>query len=236
MNTENRKRLIRDVASILKNPLTDNGIYYTHDEENMLVGYAMIIGPDDGVYSHGYYFFKFNFPENYPYSPPKVTFYGSNSKIRFHPNLYRNGKVCLSILNTWRGEGWTSCQNIKSVLITIVSLLDKKPLLHEPGITEKHRDFNNYNQIIEYSNYRYSLLGMLYEENIMSEFIGFFSLIKTTFFQNYENIIKNLEKLETSKKNNNNETISITIYSITEHIDYKSLKEEIKNMYYLLKE
>lgn len=56
-----------------------------------------------------------------------------------HPNMYKNRKVCVSILNTWRGEQWSGCQTIKSVLLTLMSLLDSKPLLNEPGITEKIR-------------------------------------------------------------------------------------------------
>ena len=60
---------------------------------------------------------------------------------RFHPNLYRNGKVCLSILNTWKGEQWTSCQTIRSILLTLITLFHNKPLLNEPGFTEKSSDF-----------------------------------------------------------------------------------------------
>jgi ubiquitin-protein ligase len=51
-------RLIKDIKEIILHPLTDNGIYYSHDEENMLKGYAMIVGPDDTPYFGGYYFFE----------------------------------------------------------------------------------------------------------------------------------------------------------------------------------
>jgi ubiquitin-conjugating enzyme E2 Z len=235
MNNNNKRRLIHDISFILKNPLTNDGIYYTHDEEDMLVGYAMIIGPRDSVYSYGYYFFKFHFSENYPYSPPVVKFYGADANIRFHPNLYRNGKICLSILNTWKGEGWTSCQNIQSILITILSLLDNKPLLHEPGITEQHKDFNNYNELIQYSNYNCSLLKMIYEENVHSQFISFYSLIKKTFFENYKDIIEKLEKFENTE--NDNKIINVKIYgSMNGTINYKALKDKIIETYNLLKE
>ena len=53
------KRLAKDVKDIIKTPLTDNGIYYVHDENDILKGYALIIGPPDTPYSGGYYFFKF---------------------------------------------------------------------------------------------------------------------------------------------------------------------------------
>ena len=44
------KRLLQDVKQIIKNPLNDNGIYYIHDDTDMLKGYALIIGPEDTPY------------------------------------------------------------------------------------------------------------------------------------------------------------------------------------------
>ena len=94
--------------------------------------------------------FEFKFPANYPVSPPKLTYLTNDGSTRFHPNLYRNGKVCLSVLNTWRGEGWTSCQTIRSILLILVTLFHNKPLLNEPGIKESHHSFIPYNKIITY--------------------------------------------------------------------------------------
>ena len=50
MNAKNRKRLLKDVIDIVKHPLNKDGIYYQHDQTNMLKGYAMIIGPSDTIY------------------------------------------------------------------------------------------------------------------------------------------------------------------------------------------
>ena len=55
MNVQNKKRLVKDISNIIKDPLTEQGIYYIHDEENMLEGYAMIIGPEDSIYEYGVY-------------------------------------------------------------------------------------------------------------------------------------------------------------------------------------
>ena len=44
---DNVKRLLNDVKDIILSPLHDNGIYYIHDDEDMLKGYAMIIGPEE---------------------------------------------------------------------------------------------------------------------------------------------------------------------------------------------
>ena len=51
-------RLLRDVKSIMKNPLTSHGIYYVHCESDMYKGYAMIIGPPESPYEDGFYFFE----------------------------------------------------------------------------------------------------------------------------------------------------------------------------------
>ena len=102
ITTQTQKRLISDITNLYKNPLNEQGIYYIHDDENMLKGHAMIIGPQDTPYEDGMYFFEFTFPYDYPINPPKVIFLNCDGKTRFNPNLYRNGKVCLSVLNTWR--------------------------------------------------------------------------------------------------------------------------------------
>lgn len=107
---ETIQRLIKDVRQIIKNPLIEQGIYYVHDETNMMKGYAMIVGPSDTPYFGGFYFFEFTYPADYPHSPPRVNYCTNGDNIRFNPNLYCSGKVCISLLNTWRGDQWTSCQ------------------------------------------------------------------------------------------------------------------------------
>jgi ubiquitin-protein ligase len=127
----------------------------------MLKGKALIIGPSDTPYADGFYFFRFYFPPNYPHAPPKVEFCTSDGYTRFNPNLYRTGKVCLSILNTWRGEPWSGCQTISSVLLALCTILNDEPLLNEPGVTKSHRDFATYNEIIKYKNIEVAIFGML---------------------------------------------------------------------------
>ena len=124
------KRLISDIKEITLNPLTKDGIYYKHDESNMLCGYALIIGPIDTPYQYGNFLFKFIFPYNYPHAPPHVTYHTNDGVTRFNPNLYTNGKVCISLLNTWQGEQWTGCQTITSILLVLSTLLNDKPLLN----------------------------------------------------------------------------------------------------------
>ena len=61
----------------------------------------MIIGPNDTPYEGGFYFLDIVFFQDL--DPPKADIYDSNQEVRFNPNLYKNGKVCVSLLNTWSG-------------------------------------------------------------------------------------------------------------------------------------
>ena len=59
-------------------------------------------------------------------------FFGS-SQVRFNPNFYNNGKICLSILHTWAGPRWSASQTLTSLLCSIQSLMTEKPYQNEPG-------------------------------------------------------------------------------------------------------
>ena len=94
-------RLLQDVKDIIKNPLESQGIYYKHDEADMLKGTALIIGPKDTPYENGFYFFKFEFPTDYPNSPPKVKYMTNDGETRFNPNLYVICEVVLCALSKY---------------------------------------------------------------------------------------------------------------------------------------
>lgn len=214
-------RLLRDVKNIMKNPLTDNGIYYIHDDEDLLKGYALIVGPSDTPYFGGNYFFEFNFPTDYPHSPPKIIYCTNGDGIRFNPNLYTSGKVCVSILNTWRGEQWTSCQTISTVLLTLCTLLCENPLLNEPGITDKHADFIKYNKIIEYKNVDIAVLKIVekHPDIYPNKFSSFYPFVKENFIKNKDVILKFLIE----RKNNKEEKICTGMYSMNVIVDYNKL-------------
>ena len=196
-----QKRLLKDVVDLLKNPLSDQGIYYLHDEENILSGYAMIIGPSDTPYENGIYMFNFTFPTNYPYSPPTLKYLTNDGKTRFNPNLYKSGKVCLSILNTWKGEQWTSCQTIRTVLLTLVTVLNDTPLVNEPGISKVHSDVRRYNKFIKYKNYEVAMYNVLTKKCLPNKHISFYHIIKKHFYEKKNEIIENLKK-DSNKYNN----------------------------------
>jgi len=221
------KRLAKDIAEIMKNPLTDNGIYYVHDETDMLRGQAVIVGPPDTPYWGGYYLLELLFPPNYPISPPKIVFYTNDGVTRFNPNLYKNGKVCLSIVNTWRGPQWTGCQTISSILLCIcASVLTNTPLLNEPGITETHPDFYNYNNILTFKNYEIAIIAMLKRDDISAKFESLMPWMISHFKENYKDIMKRLNEQPMKET-----LLNTSIYSMSTNISYGPIKTRMKELY-----
>ncbi|KAI3879378.1 hypothetical protein MKW92_047526 [Papaver armeniacum] len=97
---------------------------------------AVIIGPTGTPYHDGLFFFDIQVPSDYPASPPKVNYRSFGHRL--NPNLYANGYVCLSLLNTWYGrpnQKWNPTEStILQVLVSIQGLvLNAKPYFNEPG-------------------------------------------------------------------------------------------------------
>jgi ubiquitin-protein ligase len=127
------KRLIKDIQTMISDEMSSMGVYYSYEDANIKRGTALIFGPEDTPYEFCPLFFSVAIPNDYPFTSPVVLMISSDGKTRFHPNLYVNGKVCLSILGTYTGPSWASTLNIGSVFKSIVSLLDKNPIVNEPG-------------------------------------------------------------------------------------------------------
>ena len=229
------ERLAKDVKYIIKNPLEleNNNIYYKHDQDNILKGYALIIGNKDTPYQYGNYLFEFNYPNNYPFSPPIVKFLSNDGSMRFNPNLYINGKVCLSVLNTWHGEGWTSCMTISSVLLILSTILNNNPLENEPGIDNRNH-YNNikkYNTLVKYKNIEFSILKQI--ENIINNENKILLLFKQIILDNF---IKNNDAIESIIENDfkNINYIEIPMYQLKFNINaiyllnnYKKIKLKV---------
>lgn len=220
------KRIIIDIKDVQKSPI-DN-IHYVPDEDNILNGYALIIGPPNTPYEYGNFLFEFHFPETYPYSPPKVTYKSNDDKTRFNPNLYRSGKVCLSILNTWSGEQWSACQTIRSVLLTLQTTLNQMPLMNEPGVDEKLHmsSILKYNKMVHFKSLEFTILYYMQNaDKIPIQEPTIIEAMKTHYQQNKTNILNSALELKTSLKQ---ETLYIQIYDMKMNLNYDDLYDRFK--------
>ncbi|XP_076922698.1 putative ubiquitin-conjugating enzyme E2 38 isoform X1 [Bidens hawaiensis] len=128
-------RKIQDEWKILEKDLPDT-IFVRVYESRMDLLRAVIVGPAGTPYHDGLFVFDVHFPPNYPDIPPMVYYYSGG--LRLNPNLYDDGKVCLSLLNTWTGHGsekWMpNNSTMLQVLVSIQALiLNDKPFFNEPG-------------------------------------------------------------------------------------------------------
>ena len=187
------KRLLKELRSLIleqnKKPLLENNYLISYDEANVNRVYTIIKCPYDSVYRHKFVRLDFGIPEDYPHSPPKVTFVNYDS-VRIHPNMYEDGKCCSTILNTWPSdnEKWTSSMRIETVLLTFHSFFDNNPYTYEPG----GRDDSSYTEYVLFQSWKTCLLRYIRDYSQPELF--------TTFIHNYlmvyvEDIFNDLTEL-----------------------------------------
>ncbi|CAH2302102.1 (E3-independent) E2 ubiquitin-conjugating enzyme [Pelobates cultripes] len=124
---------VRKEMALLATSLPD-GIMVKTFEDRMDLFSALIKGPNRTPYEDGLFLFDIQLPNIYPAVPPLFR-YLSQCSGRLNPNLYDNGKVCVSLLGTWIGKGterWTSKSSLLQVLISIQGLI----LVNEPYYNE----------------------------------------------------------------------------------------------------
>eukprot|EP01062_Namystynia_karyoxenos_P055651 TRINITY_DN4668_c2_g1_i1.p1 TRINITY_DN4668_c2_g1~~TRINITY_DN4668_c2_g1_i1.p1 ORF type:complete len:482 (+),score=142.42 TRINITY_DN4668_c2_g1_i1:120-1565(+) len=137
-------RVQRDLKEILQAQGGGDGppIFVTPVEDKLDHVVAVLLGPPATPYHFGFFSFDMRFPQTYPNDPPKCKITTTDfGRVRFNPNLYADGKVCLSILGTWRGESaevWRSSYSIGYVLSAIQSLImNSEPYHNEPGFEKE---------------------------------------------------------------------------------------------------
>jgi ubiquitin-protein ligase len=110
------------------------GIFVHGSEARLDFLRAAIIGPADTPYADIVFFFDFSLPPDYPATPPKVHFMSHGRRL--NPNLYEDGKVCLSILGTWDGEGVEKWDPRNSNVLRVLLSLQAMVFVEEPYYNE----------------------------------------------------------------------------------------------------
>lgn len=134
-------RILSEISSFKTGlPLNwESTIWVRVPKDNINLFSFLISGPKDTPYENGLFEFHAYFPEEYPNREPSVLIHTTgNGQVRFNPNLYDSGKVCLSLLGTWQGqdgEKWNAkTSTFLQVMVSIQSLiLIEHPYFNEPG-------------------------------------------------------------------------------------------------------
>ncbi|PZC74551.1 hypothetical protein B5X24_HaOG207685 [Helicoverpa armigera] len=135
------KRLAQEAATLATSlPLSySSSVFVRTDADRLDVMKVLITGPSDTPYANGCFVLDVYFPAEYPAVPMLINLETTGRhSVRFNPNLYNDGKVCLSVLNTWHGrpeEKWNAhTSSFLQVLVSIQSLiLVPEPYFNEPG-------------------------------------------------------------------------------------------------------
>ena len=105
-------RLLKEHSKIKSEPI--EGFTFL-ESENLFVVKGYLHGVNDTPYENGKFLLQMTFDESYPVKAPSIKFLVP----MYHPNIYRDGKICIDILQ----NEWTPAQNVRTILYSIRSLL-----------------------------------------------------------------------------------------------------------------
>lgn len=215
-----------------------NAIFCRADKERADVMKAMVMGAKGTPYAHGAYVFDIYFDDNYPNGPPKMNLSTTGAgKVRFNPNLYSCGKVCLSLLGTWRGnasENWDS--KISTLLQVVVStqaiIMSEEVYFNEPGFEgeagteEGERKNEAYSNIVRYSNIKFAMI-----QQLRNPPKGFETVIKRHFYLKKEEILEECHQWVTyAEQREASYTGLINDHNSNWCTEFKSSKTKYKEM------
>ncbi|KAJ7975826.1 Ubiquitin-conjugating enzyme, E2 [Quillaja saponaria] len=119
--------LLKQLKDLCKTPVAGFSAGLV-DDSNVFEWSVTIMGPPDTLYEGGYFNAIMSFPSDYPNKPPAVRF---RSEL-WHPNVYLDGKVCISILHPpgddpngyeLANERWNPVHTVESIVLSIISML-----------------------------------------------------------------------------------------------------------------
>ncbi|KAK3308407.1 uncharacterized protein B0T15DRAFT_392453 [Chaetomium strumarium] len=158
------RKLVGQISSLSTD--LPEGIYVRHGESRLDVLRILISGPADTPYENGLFEFDMFCDQEFPEEPPRMRFRTTGGgQAHFNPNLYNNGKICLSLLGTWTGQPWEPGRStILQILVSIQSMIfNSQPYYNEPGYEQYQNDDRSkkYNRNVEQLTVRYALLPWL---------------------------------------------------------------------------
>jgi ubiquitin-protein ligase len=160
LTAEVAARVKRDLLAVFREPI--DGVLVVPTDDMRLV-WACIVGPEGTPFSGAPFIFKIRFLSTYPAAPPRCRIMTTcGGTVRFGPNLYANGKVCLSILGTWVGGSWLPSFSLSTLLVNLQSLLSPRAAALEPGHEAAPDDeVAGLNDALEHETLRVAVLAQL---------------------------------------------------------------------------
>jgi len=162
--------LNRQLLEFRNNPV--EGFSAGVHDDNLYEWNVVLIGPANTLYEGGIFSARLSFPEDYPSMPPKMRF---ETKM-WHPNIYADGTVCISILHAPgddlygyedAGERWLPVHSVESILISVLSLLaSDKPNTDSPANVEAALEVRN-----DFETYKKKVLQLTRESLENVEFL-----------------------------------------------------------------
>ncbi|XP_045497156.1 (E3-independent) E2 ubiquitin-conjugating enzyme UBE2O isoform X2 [Colias croceus] len=126
---------VKREIKLLKSDLPP-GVWVRGYEDRIDLLSVMIAGPSRTPYEGGLFVFDVQLGGEYPRAPP-LCHYHSYCSDRLNPNLYEDGKVCVSLLGTWSGRGvevWGKDSSLLQVIVSLQGLiLNAEPYFNEAG-------------------------------------------------------------------------------------------------------
>nr|CAD2181928.1 unnamed protein product [Meloidogyne enterolobii] len=141
-------RLQQELVDVTDNPI--EGIKVHSVAENIFIWKVAIFGAPGTIYQGGYFKATLKFPPKYPFEPPSMRF---DNPI-FHPNVYKDGRVCISILHPpgqdklsgeSAAERWNPAHGVRSILLSVISMLNE-PNISSPANVDASVSYRKYKE------------------------------------------------------------------------------------------
>ncbi|CAH4031478.1 baculoviral IAP repeat-containing protein 6 isoform X1 [Pieris brassicae] len=236
------KRLAQEAATLATSlPLSySSSVFVRTDTDRLDVMKVLITGPSDTPYANGCFVLDVYFPAEYPAVPMLINLETTGRhSVRFNPNLYNDGKVCLSVLNTWHGrpeEKWNShTSSFLQVLVSIQSLiLVPEPYFNEPGYERSRGTRVGNSASLEYnSNIYQACVRWAMLDHLRSPEPCFKEVIQTHFWIKRNEIMQTVANWITELEGQTGDertqrTIHLNLMALKRH--YVKLQEELARL------
>eukprot|EP01064_Diplonema_japonicum_P001677 TRINITY_DN1110_c4_g1_i1.p1 TRINITY_DN1110_c4_g1~~TRINITY_DN1110_c4_g1_i1.p1 ORF type:complete len:278 (+),score=95.20 TRINITY_DN1110_c4_g1_i1:70-834(+) len=122
-----KAHLAKQLNDLMRNPVA--GFKVEPSDGNLFKWDVWLLGPKDTPYMNGTFHAQLTFTEDFPMKPPEMRFVSEF----WHPNVYTNGTVCISILHPPGTDEmnssetaqmrWTPVQSLEKVLLSVISMI-----------------------------------------------------------------------------------------------------------------